>query len=90
MTSQMQEDYSTKVTTTIKANNQEDKDEMNLNTDDDFVDFSSKQKKESKIDTVSLKSDLKITPKGSEKKSQIDSSKSNEAVGNDSAIEFRK
>ena len=48
------------------------------------------REKESKIDTVSLKSDLKITPKGSEKKSQIDSSKSNEAVGNDSAIEFRK
>ena len=84
------EDYAAKVTTTIKSETQEDKDQRNSVKDDDFVDFSSKQKKESKIDTVSLKSDLKITPKGSEKKSQIDSSKSNEAVGNDSAIEFRK
>ena len=84
------EDYSTKVTTTIKANNQEDKDEMNLNTDDDFVDFSSKHKKEGKIDTPPTNSDLKMTPKSTESQTKIETSKSNEAGSTEDIIEFRK
>jgi hypothetical protein len=72
-TKKSSEDYSSKITTRIKANSQEDNEQKALEAEDDFVDFSSKRKNESTINNPQVKSDKPSPSKTSKSQLQLES-----------------
>jgi tetratricopeptide (TPR) repeat protein len=84
------EDYSAKVTTTIKANTQNepsaDQNQQTTSIEDEFISFSNKRKKES-TENIPTQGEIETEPKETKSKTQVEPKNSDNI---EDTIEFRK